>query len=229
MKKNILVLTFGMVAMLVMLYACGSTKPMVVYQQPPYQQQYQYQQQPVQQYPVQQQPVQQNTQPQNGSPFGQTYTMPTFEPDTEEYFAATGTANGPRARMDVLQRAALSNAQSMIRAKMKHAYKGVVSDYSNYMGMESASSAMTKVEQGGDQIIDAVVNETMARDVRFSSVDSKGNVDCYVGVRIYKKQAAEKIVEGLSNDQELKLRFNEDQFRQRMEKVFKDYKESKQQ
>ena len=32
MKKNILVLTFGMVAMLVMLYACGSTKPMVVYQ-----------------------------------------------------------------------------------------------------------------------------------------------------------------------------------------------------
>lgn len=226
MKKNILVMAFGMAAMLVT--SCGSTKPMVVYQQP-YQQQYPYQQQPVQQYPIQQQPVQQNTQPQQGSPFGQTYTMPTFEPDTEEYFAATGTANGPRARMDVLQRAALSNAQSMIRAKMKHAYKGVVSDYSNYMGMGSASSAMTKVEQGGDQIIDAVVNETMARDVRFSSVDEKGNVDCYVGVRIYKKQAAEKIVEGLSNDQELKLRFNEDQFRQRMEKVFKDYKESQQQ
>ena len=125
MKKNILMMTAGLAAML-MLYACGSTKPMVVYQQPPYQQQYPYQQQQ----PVQQQPVQQNTQPQGESPFGATFTMPTFEPDTEEYFAATGTANGARARMDVLQRAALSNAQSLIRQKMKHAYKGVVSDYS---------------------------------------------------------------------------------------------------
>jgi len=222
MKKNIFMMTAAMTAML-MLHACGSTKPMVVYQQPPYQQQYPYQQ------PVQQQPVQQNTQPQGQNPFGATFTMPTFEPDTEEYFAATGTANGPRARMDVLQRAALSNAQSMIRQKMKHAYKGVVSDYSNYMGMGSASEAMGKMEAGGDQIIDAVVNETMARDVRFSSVDAKGNVDCYVGVRIYKKQVVDKVVEGLSDDQELKLRFNEDQFRQRMEKVFKDYKESQQQ
>ncbi|MBR2113247.1 MAG: hypothetical protein IJ929_01050 [Prevotella sp.] len=223
MKKNILFMTFGMAAML--MTSCGSTKPMVVYQQPV--QQYPYQQQ--QQYPIQQQPVQQNTQPQQGSPFGQTFTMPTFEPDTEEYFAASGTANGPRARMDVLQRAALSNAQSIIRQKMKHAYKGVVSDYSNYMGMGSASDAMGKVEAGGDQIIDAVVNETMARDVRFSSVDDKGNLDCFVGVRIYKKQVVDKVIEGLSNDQELKLRFNEDQFRQRMEKVFKDYKESQQQ
>ena len=222
MKKNYLVMAFGVVTML--MTSCGSTKPMVVYQQP-YQQQYPYQQQQ----PVQQYPVQQNTQPQQGSPFGQTFTMPTFEPDTEEYFAASGTANGPRARMDVLQRAALSNAQSIIRQKMKHAYKGVVSDYSNYMGMGSASDAMGKVEAGGDQIIDAVVNETMARDVRFSSVDEKGNLDCFVGVRIYKKQVVDKVIEGLSNDQELKLRFNEEQFRQRMEKVFKDYKESQQQ
>ena len=97
------------------------------------------------------------------------------------------------------------------------------------MGMGSASEAMGKMEAGGDQIIDAVVNETMARDVRFSSVDAKGNVDCYVGVRIYKKQVVDKVVEGLSDNQELKLRFNEEQFRQRMEKVFKDYKESQQQ
>lgn len=226
MKKNILILSFGMVAMLVMLYGCGSTKPMIVYQQPPYQQQNQYQQQ---QYQYQQQPVQQNTQPQNGSPFGETYTMPTFEPDTEEFFAATGTANGPRARIDVLQQAALKNAQNIVVAKMKHAYKGVISDYSNYMGMGNSSSAATKMERGGDQIIDAIVNETMARDVRFSAVDSKGNVDCFVAIRIIKKQAAEKIADGLSKDQELKLRFDEEQFRQRMEKVFKDYKENNQQ
>jgi hypothetical protein len=69
----------------------------------------------------------------------------------------------------------------------------------------------------------------MARDVRFSSGDEKGNLDCFVGVRIYQKQVVDKVVEGLSNDQELKLRFNEEQFRQRMEKVFKDYKESQQQ
>lgn len=159
----------------------------------------------------------------------ETYSMPTFEPDTEDFFAASGLATGAKERMDVLQQAALANAQGVIRQKMKHAYQGMVSDYTNYMGINSSSDAITKIERGGNQMIDVVVNETMARDVKFSGVDEKGNVTCFVGIRIYKKQLADKIANQISEDQELKVRFKEDQYRKYIEEKFKEYKEEQKQ
>lgn len=160
------------------------------------------------------------------NPFGgETYNMPTFEPDTEEYFAASGIATGNRQRMDVLQTEALTNAQNIIRQKMKHAYKGMISDYSNYMGINAKSDAVNKVERGGNQMIDAIVNETMQRDTKFSGVDEKGNVTCFVGIRIYKKQLADKLADQISNDEELKVRFNENEYRKYIQEKFKEYKE----
>ena len=162
------------------------------------------------------------------NPFGNgTFSAPGFEPDTDEYFAALGIANGPQARMDVLQLTALTNAQNVVRQKLKHAYKGMVSDYSNYIGNNSGSDAQTHVERAGDQIIDAVVNDTQAKSLNFSGVDEKGNLNCYVGIRVYKKQLADKIADAVSEDEELKIRFKESEFRKYMQEKFKDFKENK--
>lgn len=160
------------------------------------------------------------------NPFGQTYKMPTFEPDTETYFAATGTATGARERMDILQLDALTNAQNVIRQKMKHAYMGMISDYANSMGINSNGDIKAKVERGGDQIIDVIVEDTQARAIEFSGVDEKGNVTCFVGIRIMKEQVADKIASQISKDEELKLRFDEEQFRKRIKEGFKNYKEN---
>ena len=162
------------------------------------------------------------------SPFASgVYSTPGFEPDTGEYFAALGIANGSQARMDVLQLSALTNAQNVVRQKLKHAYKGMVSDYSNYIGNDNGSDAQTHVERAGDQIIDAVVNDTQAQSMSFSGVDAKGNVNCYVGIRVYKKQLADKIADAVSQDEELLVRFKESKFRQYMQEKFKEYKETK--
>lgn len=155
------------------------------------------------------------------------YSAPGFEPDTDEYFAGWGTANGPQTRMDVLQLSALTNAQNAVRQKLKHAYKGMVSDYSNYIGNNNGSDAQIHVERAGDQIIDAVVNETQAKTLNFSGVDDKGRLNCYIGIRIYKKQLADKIADAVSEDEELKIRFKEQEFRKYMQEKFKEYKESK--
>ena len=155
------------------------------------------------------------------------YETPSFEPDTEEYFAALGIANGPSTRMDVLQLSALTNAQNVVRQKLKHAYKGIVSDYSDYIGNNAGSDATVHVERAGDQIIDAVVNDTQAQSLKFSGVDAKGHVNCYCGIRIYKKQLADKIADVVSEDEELKIRFKEQEFRKYMQEKFKEYKESK--
>ena len=166
-----------------------------------------------------------NTRP--GSPFGDVYEVPAAEHDTDDYFGATGIASGPKARMDVLQMSALTNAQNIVRQKMQHAYKGAIDDYSSYIGNNAGADAVNKVERAGTQIIDAIVNDTQAtKGPMFSAVDEKGNVTCYVGIRVSKKAIAEKITDYVSEDEELKIRFKEDQFRQRMEENFKKFKEN---
>lgn len=204
MKKFLF--SFAAVAMMFGLYSCGGGTAKTVVQNTPV-------------------PVPQAT-PSNNPFGGETYTMPTFEPDTEEYFAASGIATGPRQRMNVLQQNALTNAQSMIRQKMQHAYEGMISEYASSIGINNKSDIADKVERAGNHIIKVVVNETMARDVKFSGVDEKGNVTCFVGVRIYKKQLADKLADQVSNDEELKVRFNEEQYRKYIQEKLKEYKEN---
>ena len=166
----------------------------------------------------------------SGNPFGDVYEMPAAEYDTDEYFGATGIATGPATRQDVLQSAALTNAQNLVRQKMKHAYQGLIDDYSNYVGTSAGTNAETKIERGGTQIIDAIVNETRATKVVFSGIDDKGNMTCYTGIRVSKTDLAEKIAEqvaeAVSEDEELKVRFKEDEFRKKMNERFKEFKEN---
>lgn len=164
----------------------------------------------------------------SASPFGDVYEVPAAENDTDEYFGATGIASGPKARMGELQLMALTNAQNIIRQKMQHAYKGAVDDYMNSVGNNAGTDIEAKIERGGTQIIDVIVNDTQAsKGPMFSAVDDKGNVTCYIGIRISKKAMADKIADYVSEDEELKIRFKEDQFRQHMKESFKEYKGDK--
>lgn len=169
-------------------------------------------------------------QPMPGSPFGDVYEAPCAEMDTPEYFAATGIAVGAKARMADLQKMALANAQQVIRQKMEHAYKGAIDDYMNSVGTNAGTDIESKLEAGGTQIMDLIVNETVATcGPKYSSVDEKGNITCFVGVRIPKKALAETIadhiVDNVSDEEELKIRFKEDEFRKRTLEKFQSYKE----
>jgi hypothetical protein len=161
-----------------------------------------------------------------GSPFGDVYESPCTELDSETEFAATGIASGSRNLMGELQGLALANAQGIARQKMQHAYKGAIDDYTNSVGTNTGRDIETKLERGGTQIIDRIVNDTRATcGPKFSSVDDKGNVTCYVGIRISKKQLAEAIANQVSEDEEMKIRFKEQDFRKRMEESFNKFKE----
>ncbi|GHV69445.1 hypothetical protein FACS1894199_18190 [Bacteroidia bacterium] len=163
-----------------------------------------------------------------GSPFGDVYEAPCTMMDNDEYFAATGIASGSKNRMDVLQTSALTNAQNIVRQKMQHAYKGAIDDYSKYIGNNAGSDATAKVERAGTQIIDALINNTKAVcGPKFSAVDERGDITCFVGIQISTKQIAEKIVDHVSHDEEMKIRFNESEFRKRMDANFEKFKEKK--
>lgn len=166
------------------------------------------------------------------NPFGgDVHEMPNAEIDTDDWFGASGVASGPKVRIAEIYRTALTNGQNIIRQKMKHAYKGAVDDYMNSFGNNAGTDYQAKMEAAGTQIIDVIVGET--REVKkplYSDVDDKGNTTCYLGLRVYKKDLADKLTDAVANvvseDEKLSIRFQESQFRERMKQSFKDFKEN---
>ncbi len=77
----------------------------------------------------------------------------------------------------------------------------------------------------GDQVIDAVINDTRATCVKFSAVDDRGDIECYVGIRISKPELAKKIAERVGNvlteEEKMRIDYNEKKFRDRMEARFR--------
>lgn len=160
-----------------------------------------------------------------GNPFGDVYEMPAAEYDTDDSFGATGTAYGPRAQMGTVHINALTNAQEIVRQKIKHSYKGVVDTYSKSVGNNIGTDIQNKIERAGTQVIDAVVNDTKESQVKFSSVDEKGNVHCYVGIRINKEKLADEVAKAVTNaiteEEAMKIGYGEAKFREQNADVFK--------
>ena len=167
------------------------------------------------------------------NPFnGEFYSAPDAEIDTKEYFVGTGFAYGTRIQKSSLQQTALTGAQDIVRQKMSHSYKGMISNYMNNYGNDVGTDIQTKLERGGIQIIDKIIGDTYeSATAKFSAVDEKGQIECVVNIRIYKNELADKIAkkaaEDLSSDEKLQIDFKEDQFRQKMQEAFSQYKGGK--
>jgi hypothetical protein len=74
----------------------------------------------------------------------------------------------------------------------------------------------------------AIVNDTKAVcGPKFSAVDDKGDVTCFVGIRISKKEVAKKIANHLAKDEVAGIREDEEKFREKMDEKFKSFKENK--
>lgn len=167
----------------------------------------------------------------SGNPFGETYEMPCAIYDTDTDFAATGIASGSSYQKGELIKDGLTNAQQQIRIKIKHAYKGMVSDYSQSIGNNQGNDIERKMTMAGDQIIDAVINDTKAICQRFSAVDESGRIEFYVAIQISKKDLSDKVAKGvkdvLTEDEKLRIGFNEMKYREQMNKSFEQYKSEK--
>ena len=164
----------------------------------------------------------------SGNPFGETYEMPCAVYDTDTDFAATGIFRGSSYQKGELLKWALQNAQEQVRMKIQHAYKGMVSNYSQNIGNNQGNDIERKMTMAGDQIIDAVINDTKAVCQRFGAVDESGHIECYVAIQISKKDLSEKVANGvkdiLTEDEKLRIGFNEMKYREQMNKSFEQYK-----
>jgi hypothetical protein len=160
-----------------------------------------------------------------GEPFGQAREAPCTVYDDDEYFAATGIASGPATQKGNLQRTALSNGQSLIRQKMQHAYEGVVKDFFENIGANKGTDVENQVIGGGTQIIMGIVNNTSHSCLMWSNVDDRGNIECYIGIKISKSKVANAIADNLSKSEKQEIRQHAEDFRKQAAEELKKYKE----
>lgn len=196
--KNIVFIVFT-IAIAYMFSSCGGSKPTVAQQ------------------------------PQNTMPFTDAYEAPCAVYDTPEEFAATGIYKGSMNQKGEVQKFALANAQQLVRMKMQHAYKGMVSDFAQTIGNNKGNDIEAKMNAAGDQMIDVVVNNTSACCVKWSQVDPQGVVECYCAIKVPKVDLSKKVAQAVSNvlteDEKMKIQFDESKYRQEMEERFKKFKE----
>jgi hypothetical protein len=148
--------------------------------------------------------------------------------DDDEYFGATGIASGPATQKGTLQLAALSNGQNMIRRKMEHAYKGLVEDYMEHVGANPGSDVEARTIGGGNQVIMGIINNTGHHCLLFSKEDAKGNVECYIGIRISKRTVVDAVTDAVAGNLPQKekedVRQRADEFWKHMDDYLKKYK-----
>lgn len=164
------------------------------------------------------------------NPFGESYEAPCQVYDTNEEFAATASFRGSSNQLQEVQKNALLAAQEIIRLKMQHAYEGMVSDYSASVGNNRGNDIERKMDSAGDRIIDLIVKETKQSCVRWSEIYDDGHIICHVAIQIPKGETAQRIAnevkDKLTQDEKDRIGFNEQVYREKMQKRFEEYKEN---
>lgn len=165
------------------------------------------------------------------NPFGETYEAPCTVYDTPTEFAATGIFKGSMHQKGDVHQAALKNAQDIVRQKVKHVYKGMISGYSSTIGNNNGNDIANRMQAAGYQVIDAIINNTAESCVRYSGIGEDGMIECYVAIQISKeetsKQVAKKVNDVLTEDEKLRIKFDEAEYRKQMDARFKEYNENR--
>ena len=166
----------------------------------------------------------------SNAPFGEVYSMPCEVYDTPDHFTATGIYRGSSYQKDECHKNALRNARQIIYEKYSHTYKGMVSEYSASVGNNRGNDVERKMTSAGDRIIDAIINETMQSCTRWSGIYDDGDIECYIAIEISKEETARRISQEvkdhLTQDEKDRIGFNEEVYREKMQKRFEEYQET---
>lgn len=164
------------------------------------------------------------------NPDGETWESPCQVYDTPKEFAATGIFRGSSHQRGEVQKGALLAAQELIRLKMQHAYKGMVSEYSSSVGNNKGNDIERKMTSAGDRIIDKIINETGQSCVRWSGIEDDGHITCYTAIQIPKGEVAaeisKEVADKLTQEEKDRIGFNAQEYHKEMDKRFEQYKET---
>ena len=150
------------------------------------------------------------------------YDVPCWMADDDEWFYATVQRQFKQSSINTAPTATLRTAQLLMRQKLSSVYRAVLRDYFDQMDIEEGSYANQHIESAGDLVIKATINETYEVCRKQTRPDENGNVTMFMTIKVSKKKFTNDLVQKISDDEQLKVRFNEKTFRDSAFKVFRE-------
>ena len=161
----------------------------------------------------------------DNSPFGTFYEMPCVDAslDDDDYFKGLGV--GTHINLQSARTAAMQSARQMLLERLGGFVQGLTSDYARTVaGQAPADKVQRELEDGFDKLVEKAVNDAQKTCEKFSQLKT-GEFQSYIAIRIPKKQLLDNMLNTLSENEELEIEFNRDQFRKyakdRMEEMKK--------
>ena len=159
-------------------------------------------------------------------PAMQTYVPPCFDPDDDDWYRGTVARRSSVNRINTLPTACLRAARQNLQQKIKGTLKQVTRDYFDQMDIDEGSTEASHIESASDYIVDQFMNDMLETCREMTPPDAQGMVTMYIGVKISKKALVDNLAKGLSQNEQLRLRFDEKTFRDDAFKVFGKDKQS---
>lgn len=147
----------------------------------------------------------------------QTYVLPCWEEDTDEYYTAHVQRIMKPNQVTLQATALLRLAQQQMRQKIKGRYKAVVRDYMDQLDVDDKYTVASHIESAGEMVIDQMINDTKEACREMTRPDADGNVTLYLSIRVSKKELTDGIVNQISKDKETAVRQNEETFRSKID------------
>lgn len=144
--------------------------------------------------------------------FGVEVTTPCVDAsyDDAEFFRGLGT--GTAANIGNSRKAAMSSAQSEIQSKLGGLVKGLVTDYNRTMAGDAGENTQRAMEGELTKVVDKALNDA-SKVCEKTLQDQRGVFNTFIVFEISKTELIDNMANSLSDNEELKIEFNRDQFR----------------
>jgi len=149
-----------------------------------------------------------------------TYQFPCWQIDDDDYYYAGASRRRGFNQQNTLATSTIRAANQQMQQKIKSAFKQVTRDYFDQMDINEDSEEASHIESAGERIIDTYLNDVQEYCREVTRPDAEGKIIMYIGIKVSKKELVDALSKGLSQEQQLRLRFNEKNFREDAWKVF---------
>lgn len=144
--------------------------------------------------------------------------------DDAAYFRGTGTSTA--VNQQNARRAALQQAKAMVREKLGGFVQGLSTDYSrNVTGEAVASKVQSIIEGEFATLVEKELNDA-EQTCEKGFVLQDGLFEYWIAIQIPKQQLVENLTTQLSNNEELEIEFNREEFRKFAEDKMKRMQEA---
>lgn len=131
--------------------------------------------------------------------------------DDDDYYRDLGI--GTHLNPQMARKAAVKAAQSMIKERLNGIVKGISKDYSGIVSGQAPSDKVQGIIEGEfTTVIEKMLNDADKTCEDLVKLED-GNYRSYYAIQIFKKELVNKVADALSQEQELEIKFNREQFR----------------